>query len=108
MPQAYSDPSRESDPYSLPDLEVWEAEVYEYDCKRCGESELDADSATVDPNGAVCPMCERQGPGEGTLVRTGRKAWFYWFCFPGCLPESDTHGPFETEEEALGDARSDT
>ena len=31
--------------------------------------------------------------------------WFYWFCFPGCLPDSEPKGPFETEAEALADAR---
>ena len=31
--------------------------------------------------------------------------YFYWFCFPGCLPDSDPVGPFATEAEALADAR---
>jgi hypothetical protein len=31
--------------------------------------------------------------------------WFYWFCFPGCLPDSDAVGPFATKAEALADAR---
>ncbi len=31
---------------------------------------------------------------------------FYWWpCFPGCLPDSDAVGPFETEAEALADAK---
>ncbi len=107
MPQAYSDPSRESDPYALPDMEVWEAEVYEYDCRSCGVFELDEDAATAHPDGAACPSCGRLGPGEGTLVRTGQKRWFHRFCFPGCLPESDTSGPFLTEQEALDDARGE-
>lgn len=36
---------------------------------------------------------------------TGKTAWFYWFCFPGCLPDSDPFGPFATEQEAIDDAR---
>ena len=33
-------------------------------------------------------------------------AGFYWWaCFPGCLPDSEAMGPFETEAEALADAR---
>lgn len=55
----YSDPRRASDPYALPDLEVWE----------------DSDG------------------------------WYYWFCFPGCLPDSEEYGPFSTREEALDDAQ---
>lgn len=31
--------------------------------------------------------------------------WYWWSCFPGCLPDSDPIGPFETEEDALADAQ---
>ena len=33
--------------------------------------------------------------------------WYYWHCFPGCLPDSDPIGPFATEAEALASARLD-
>lgn len=33
--------------------------------------------------------------------------WYWWMCFPGCLPDSYPIGPFDTEEEALADARDD-
>jgi hypothetical protein len=32
--------------------------------------------------------------------------WFYWYCQPGCLPDSDAMGPFATRAEALDDARA--
>lgn len=32
--------------------------------------------------------------------------FYYWYCFPGCLPDSDPIGPFDTEEEAIEDARA--
>lgn len=32
--------------------------------------------------------------------------WYWWSCFPGCLPDGDPMGPFATEAEALADARS--
>ena len=33
------------------------------------------------------------------------KPGFYWqACFPGCLPDSEPMGPFETEEQAIQDA----
>lgn len=32
--------------------------------------------------------------------------WYYWFCFPGCLPDSEPEGPFETEQEAIDDCQS--
>ncbi len=30
--------------------------------------------------------------------------WYWWACFPGCLPDSDPHGPFIDEGEAWEDA----
>ena len=32
------------------------------------------------------------------------KGWFYWYCFPGCLPDTEAVGPFDTSEEAATDA----
>lgn len=29
--------------------------------------------------------------------------WYYWYCQPGCLPDSDPIGPFATEAEAEQD-----
>jgi hypothetical protein len=31
--------------------------------------------------------------------------WYYWPCYPGCLPDGDPVGPFDTEEGAIEDAR---
>lgn len=75
MPQAYSDPSRELDQNALPDLEVFYASA--------GEWHVDGDI----PN-------ERCAAG-----------WYWQPCFPGCLPDGPPVGPFETEAEALADAR---
>jgi hypothetical protein len=33
--------------------------------------------------------------------------WYWWACFPGCLPDSEPSGPFATEQEAIGDAQGD-
>ena len=30
--------------------------------------------------------------------------WYWWLCFPGCLPDSDAVGPFDTEAEAIANA----
>lgn len=30
--------------------------------------------------------------------------WYWWHCESGCLPDSDAHGPFETETDAAIDA----
>jgi len=31
--------------------------------------------------------------------------FFWWPCFPGCLPDGDAHGPFKTAQEAYDDAK---
>lgn len=41
---------------------------------------------------------------EGEALEAG---WFYWFCLPGCLPDSDPCGPYKTEGEALEAARDE-
>lgn len=30
--------------------------------------------------------------------------WYWWACFPGCLPDGEAEGPFDTEAEAIADA----
>lgn len=30
--------------------------------------------------------------------------WYWWACFPGCLPDSDASGPFASSRQALEDA----
>lgn len=32
--------------------------------------------------------------------------WYWWTCFPGCLPDSDPTGPFAAYADALADARN--
>ena len=71
--QAYSDPSRESNPHALPDVEVFHSD----DC-----------------------FFE---PGDDAM--NSAPGWYWWSCFPGCLPDSEPIGPFETEAAALADAQ---
>ena len=44
------------------------------------------------------------GPDIGYDLPSG---WYWWACLPGCLPDSDPAGPFDTEEEARCDALLD-
>jgi hypothetical protein len=39
---------------------------------------------------------------DGDCRGTG---WYWWPCSPGCLPDGEPVGPFDTEAEALADAR---
>lgn len=85
MSQHYSNPSRESDPHSLPDVEVF------YVSKAEAESlvaEAIAQGGHVDTEPEI-PVSEA--------------GWYWWSCLPGCLPDSDACGPFATRAEAIAD-----
>lgn len=91
--QTYSNPVRASDPHALPDVEVWHHEhaKRELCCLNAGHK-----AALY----GECPTDE-----EGNCMGTG---WYYEFCLPGCLPDSDyPTGPFATREEAIADAQAD-
>ena len=76
--QVYSDPDREADSYALPDVEVFYID------------EATAPDFGIDDN--------------GDLLKTG---WYYWFCFPGCLPDSEPYGPFDNSNAAELAAQED-
>lgn len=91
MSRYYSDPSREHDTYALPDVEVFYAD----------RGSLHGDPEQGSPNyvRADGEESDREEPNEA--------GWYYWFCLPGCLPDSDPFGPFDSEEDALAAARED-
>ena len=39
---------------------------------------------------------------DGEPVKAG---WYWWACFPGCLPDGELCGPFNTSAEAYDDAQ---
>lgn len=82
MSQAYSDPKRAKDPHALPDIEVFK--VSELECNYNKENLDHADEYTI------------KEPG-----------WYWWACFPGCLPDGDASGPYAYEFEAWADAVSE-
>jgi hypothetical protein len=88
--QAYSDPKRETDAHALPDIEVFHHEhaKRELCALNAGhKAEMYGECITDD---------------EGDCLGSG---WYWWSCFPGCLPDGEASGPFETRELALADAR---
>jgi hypothetical protein len=86
MSQFYFDPERESE--ALPDVEVF------YRTETAIKSDAILNGELDDSN----PWCD----GDGEPLGTG---WYYWACFPGCLPDSDPIGPFDSEAEAIADAQ---
>ena len=41
------------------------------------------------------------------IVEANPGKYFYWFCLPGCMPDSDLFGPFNDVEEIVEDAEGD-
>lgn len=90
MSQHYSDPSRESDPYALPNIEVFYLD--KPTCDHCGRRQASKLAETCRSCGAILP--------EFTA------GWYWQACFPGCLPDGEPCGPFDTEADAVADAQN--
>jgi len=120
MSYHYTDASREFEPTALPDVEIFCADWLNCDlCERmyvcpCGQGPAilcpHHGPVTTFPypdiiNGGreILGQCEC-----GETIDDGTdagKGYFYAFGFPGCLWDSDPVGPFDTEAEALQNAR---
>jgi hypothetical protein len=97
--QAYSDESRADDETSLPDLEIFQLtarEVAERDEELVYQYSKRHEYRLASMNSQVREkmfdaMIEEEGITGG---------WFYWYCFPGCLPDSEPMGPYASAKEA--------
>ena len=47
------------------------------------------------------PLGNEMSDGNGKAMAPG---WYWWSCFPGCLPDSDLTGPFAYSQQAHEDA----
>ena len=77
MTKVYSNPEREHEPHALPNIEVFFHD---------GQNTITFDNGVQSHFG----------------MTTG---WYWWVCFPGCLPDGEPVGPFETESEAIQNAQ---
>lgn len=93
----YSDPSRSTETYTMPDVEVWYHEHQAKNLRRQNPNEGNGPHdycvfpSETDPDQAY-PECYGTG-------------FYFWYCMPGCLPDSEPFGPYETEEEAISAAQ---
>ena len=106
MSQHYSDPdAREFDPHALPDIEVFQLTATE-------AAQQDEDliwQYSKRPEFRLCHMNSRTREAmlDAMVKEEGIKGgWFWWSCFPGCLPDGPAIGPFDTHAAALADAQS--
>ena len=97
MARYYSNPKRESDTYALPDVEVF-GPVDVITCPMCSRQfQYEPAGGLTVPEACDC--------GEDLTDEKTERGYFWWSCFPGCMPDSDPIGPFKTHAEALADAR---
>lgn len=99
MPQHYLDPDQAEDPYSLPNIEVWQIEDEDEARDMAVTLTLRSDGYRELPDGSLTDP----EPDPDLVPPVG--SWFGWFCFPGCLPDSDPFGPYASEEEAVRELR---
>lgn len=106
MAQAYSDPSRETDPHALPDIEVFEMTAAEVAVS--GNYEDEIFELMKQPRYRLAGMNSRDRERliDALIAQEGiTGGWYWWSCFPGCLPDGEPMGPFATQAEALADAQ---
>jgi hypothetical protein len=104
--RVYSDESRADDKWSLPDVEVFELTADEVATRdedmvseymRRHEYRLASMSGQVRER-MIDAMTEENGITGG---------WFYWYCLPGCMPDSDAIGPYESAAAAIAAMRGE-
>lgn len=104
---AYSNPSLASDPFTLPNVEVFQLTARE-------AVELDADlldEYTHRYEYRLASMSSRVRDEMIDAIISDHAidgGWYYWYCLPGCLPDSDAIGPYQSAQDALDAAQSDS
>tara|TARA_Y100000310_G_scaffold315023_1_gene365106 strand:- start:154 stop:474 length:321 start_codon:yes stop_codon:yes gene_type:complete len=101
MTQAYSDPSRETDQHALSDIEVFHASPSEFTCAQPGTWQ----AAIMESFGAEAGNDNISAREHFSRSANAASGYYWWSCFPGCLPDSDPIGPFETLADAIADAQ---
>ena len=90
MTQFYSDVAREDELTALPDCEVFHMDILDF-------AQAAPDTWMADVFGTIGL--------DGDFDSLA--GWYYWYCTPGCLPDSDAMGPYATQQEAITAARDD-
>ncbi len=113
MSYFYLDPARELETYACPDAEVFHVKAgdwwHDSNGERCDEPTVYApcgDEGTTwdaEREAFVC-HCPSKNVFEVT-ERPCEAGWYWWACLPGCLPDSEPNGPFETAQAAIDDAQ---
>jgi hypothetical protein len=96
--QHYLNPEDASNPGKLPNIEVFFVDRDEF---------IEAEAGTWMYEEMMAKMEEQGALFDPDDVASDLAGWYYWFCLPGCMPDSDAFGPYDSEEAALEAARED-
>lgn len=103
--QTYSNPERENEETALPDVEVFQLTAEEIAAR--DEDAVNEFMKRKEFRLAGFNSRDREAMLEAMVQELGiTGGWFWWSCFPGCLPDSEPMGPFTTRDEAKADAQS--
>jgi hypothetical protein len=102
--QAYSSPDRERDPHALPDIEVFQLTAEEF---AGNDEDLMWEAGKRFPLMHMSSRAREKALAWAVESSGATGGWFWWSCFPGCLPDGPAIGPFKTKQEALEDARDE-
>lgn len=104
MPYEYSNPERESDEYALPNIEIFQLTAQE--CAAADEDLVYEYMKRHEFRLAGMNSRTREKMLDAIVENEGIKGGFFWqACFPGCLPDGEAVGPFETYAEAKADSQ---
>ena len=104
--QAYSDPRRAHDPHALPDIEIFELTAHEVAAQ-------DEDLVWEYSKRHEFRLCHMNGRVREAMLdamiaeQEIEGGWYWWACFPGCMPDGPATGPFPTAALAREDAQRD-
>jgi hypothetical protein len=104
MTQVYSNPDREDDETALPNIEVFQLtarEVAEMDEDMVHEYMRRHEFRLASMNSRTREAMFGAMIAENNI----EGGWFWWACFPGCLPDGPAIGPFKTFKEAKADSQ---
>lgn len=105
MSTHYSTPEAARSAYTLPDIEVFQMTAREYAEGDSNEELIYEYMRRPEFRLASMNSRTRETMFDTMIEEEGIEGgWFWWTCFPGCLPDSSAFGPFKSHAEALADA----
>lgn len=113
MAYHYSNPRRAGETHARPNIEVFYMGPDEFNVDDYGTWMNEYLVRDLNERGIDVAIYQDDADPEATEedwqilhdVKQDLRGWYWWSCTPGCRPDGDAMGPFDSEAEALADAR---